>query len=323
MSFVRAARKLGIEPICFDTADASGGNRFLARLRWRWCGRRPLYLERFSDRVVEQCAHSRPDILIATGAAPLTRAALQALRALGVCIVNYSTDDPWNPGSRSHWHMQALPFYDIVFTTRRVNIKELQQLGCADVRYLPFGFDETLLASRSDTQDLPANEVLFVGGADDDRVSFISQFVASGTPITLVGGYWDSYPSMRPYSLGCKQPAFVGALTVAAKVNLCLVRHANRDGHVMRSFEIAALGGCMLAEDTAEHREIFGQDGECVVYFQSAADAAKRAKALLSAPTERSRLMTAIRDNILNGKHSYTDRFATMVNAVLYRTAKK
>ena len=78
----------------------------------------------------------------------------------------------------------------------------------------------------------------------------------------------------------------------------------------------------MLAEDTAEHREIFGPDGECVVYFRSPEDAAVRAKALLSDPPERARLMRAVRGKILGGKHSYTDRFATMVNAVLDRSAR-
>jgi hypothetical protein len=48
----------------------------------------------------------------------------------------------------------------------------------------------------------------------------------------------------------------------------CPVRRASRDGHIMRSFEIAAVGGCMLAQDIDEHREIFGSEGEAVVYFR-------------------------------------------------------
>ena len=61
----------------------------------------------------------------------------------------------------------------------------------------------------------------------------------------------------------------------AAKVNLCLVRRAKRDGHVMRSFEIAAVGGCMLAQDTDEHREIFGPEGEAVRLFSRRAAPAR------------------------------------------------
>jgi spore maturation protein CgeB len=118
---------------------------------------------------------------------------------------------------------------------------------------------------------------------------------------------------MRSYALGHRPPEALCTLTAAAKVNLCLVRRANRDGHVMRSFEIAALGGCMLAEDTSEHREIFGPDGEAVVYFRSAQEAAERARTLLAEPSERARLSAAVRARILGGPHSYRDRLASIL----------
>ena len=82
---------------------------------------------------------------------------------------------------------------------------------------------------------------------------------AQWPPVALVGGYWERYPAFRAQALGIKPPEIIRALTASAKVNFCLVRRANRDGHVMRSFEIAATGGCMVAEDTVKHREIFGR----------------------------------------------------------------
>src|SRR6516165_7140478 len=116
---------------------------------------------------------------------------------------------------------------------------------------------------------------------------------------------------MRHHALGHRAPEALCALTVAAKVDLCLVRRANRDGHVMRSFEIAALGGCMLAEDTTEHREIFGPDGEAVVYFRTAREAAERARAVLADPAERARLSAASRARISSGAHTYRDRLVS------------
>ena len=101
-----------------------------------------------------------------------------------------------------------------------------------------------------------------------------------GSPVLLAGAYWDRYPAFRAYALGIKPPEIVRALTAAAKVNLCLVRRANRDGHVMRSFEIAAIGGCIMAQDTDEHRDISGPEGEVVIYFRDAKEAAQRACAL-------------------------------------------
>src|SRR5262249_38376102 len=94
---------------------------------------------------------------------------------------------------------------------------------------------------------------------------------------------------------------------------------ANRDGHVMRSFEIAAAGGCMLAQDTDEHREIFGPEGEAVVYFRDAKEAVQRARVLLCDSSERKRLATGLHRRIVGGAHTYTHRLATMLRIAIGR----
>jgi spore maturation protein CgeB len=312
-SFARGAAKLGIASIYFDAQKAWAGPWPLRLLSWHLADRRPFYLKQFSNALVKACARAKPEILVATGMAPLTESGLRALRQLGIVSVNYSTDDPWNPAMRSHWHLQALPLYDLVFTPRRSNLDDFQGLGCPRVHYLPFGYDETLFASPAQCGDTPAHDVLFVGGADADRAAYLTEFMRHGPPVAVAGGYWERYPAFRAYALGTKSPEIIRALTAAAKVNLCLVRRANRDGHVMRSFEIAAAGGCMLAQDTEEHREIFGPEGEAVVYFRDAKEAAQRARALLCDSSERKRLAADLHRHIVAGAHTYAHRLATML----------
>ena len=318
-SFARGAAKLGIASTWFDADKASTGSRLLRSLSWHLADRRPLHLNRFSNELVKACARDKPEILIATGMAPLTESALRTLRQLDIVSVNYSTDDPWNPAMRSEWHLRALPLYDLVFTPRRSNLDNFRRLGCAKVHYLPFGYDENLFASAAYSSDTPAHDILFVGGADPDRAAFISEFMRYGPPVAVVGGYWERYPAFQQLALGTKLPEAICALTAAAKVNLCLVRRANRDGHVMRSFEIAAVGGCMLAQDTDEHREIFGPEGEAVVYFRDAKEAAQRARALLCNSSERKRLAASLHRCILGGAHTYAHRLATMLEVASRR----
>jgi spore maturation protein CgeB len=312
-SFGRGAAKLGIETIWFDANKASAGPRMLHSLCWHLADRRPLHLSQFSNALVKTCTQAKPEILIAIGMAPLTESALRILRRMGIVCVNYSTDDPWNPALRSRWHLRALPFYDIVFSTRRSNLKDLQRLGCPKVHYLAFGYDETLFASPVQSGHAPAHDVLFVGGADADRAAFMAEFMRHGLPVAVAGGYWERYPAFRAYALGIKPPELIRALTATAKLNLCLVRRANRDGHVMRSFEIAAAGGCMLAQDSDEHREIFGPEGEAVLYFRNAKEAAQRARALLADSSERKRLAANLHRRIVDGAHTYAHRLATML----------
>lgn len=313
-SLSRAATRLGIDTAIFDVGDA-GGNRILRAVLWRFGDRRAPRMHGFSKSIVAGCRRSEPEILITTGAAPLTRSVLRALRAMGIVCVNYSTDDPWNRVLRASWYLRALPEYDAIFTTRQANIGNFADIGCGEVHYLPFGYDEWLFCRRAPASDGPVPDVLFVGGADRDRVAFMTEFSRIGPRVALVGGYWERFPAMRPYALGQRPPETLCALTAAAKINLCLVRRANRDGHVMRSFEIAALGGCMLVEDTVEHRGIFGPDGEAVIYFRTAREAAERARSLLAAPAERARLSKAVRTRILRGAHTYQDRLGSILTA--------
>lgn len=312
-SLARAAARMGIAAMRFDTAGAMRANRLVRAALWRFAGHRPPRLDAFSAEVVADCARASPALLIATGAAPLTRAALRRLRGIGIACVNYATDDPWNETMRAPWHLRALPEYDVVFTTRSANLDGFRAIGVAAAHYLPFGYDDELFRGPAEKDGAPGVDVLFVGGADRDRIAFITQFLKCGLSLALVGGYWDRVPATRPYALGLQPPEALARLTAAARINLCLVRRANRDGHVMRSFEIAALGGCMLAEDTEEHRDIFGPDGQAVVYFRTPEEAAARARALLADPTERARLSAAVRQRVTAGRHTYRDRLSAIL----------
>jgi spore maturation protein CgeB len=314
-SLRRATIKRDQSIIFFDASRASAGPRILTSLVWRFADHRPFLLQRFSKDVGQVCCERSPEVLIATGRAPITADTLKMLRANGVVCINYSSDDPFNPNHYAKWHLQALREFDLVFTTRRANVRDLQELGCKDVRWLPFGYDDELFGFTMPADTQLKYDVLFVGGADRDRVEFISEFLKSGISVGLVGGYWESYRATRSYALGHKSPPELCRLTATANVNLCLVRRANRDGHVMRSFEMAAIGACMIADDTDEHREIFGPDGDAVRYFRTPAEAAVLAKSLLADSRERARLRACAYDRVSTGGHTYRDRLASMLEA--------
>ena len=81
----------------------------------------------------------------------------------------------------------------------------------------------------------------------------------------------------------------------------------------MRSFEVPAMGGCLLIEDTEEHREIFGEDGEVVVYFRTLDEMLDRARWLTTHVDESARLAVAGYVLITTGAHTYENRLASML----------
>lgn len=314
-SFSRSAGLLGADVIFFEARKAQSRSPLFNSLLWRLNDKRPWAMPAFCRELVDCAVRQQPDFLVTTGLVPVPAELVHALRQQGIICLHFSTDDPWNPSQRAKWFLRSLPVYDIIFSARQSNLSDFHALGCRDVRYLPFAYDESIFKPRSADQAGSGPDVLFVGGADQDRVEFVSALIAQNISVALVGGYWGRYTAMRRHALGQKTPDELIALTQAAKVNLCLVRRANRDGHVMRSFEIAALGGCMLVEDTPEHRIIFGLEGECVFYFDGPQQAAAKIKMLLADNSLCRRLGAAVQQRIVAGGNTYTHRLQTLLQA--------
>lgn len=313
----RAAKNLGVPTVFCNVEDAFSGRIWLDRINWRLRGHRPSKLREFGRHVVQTCARVRPSWLLATGIAPLDADALGAIGRLGIERMNYLTDDPWNRAHRSPWFMQALPAYDRVFSPRHANLDDLRHHGCGEVSYLPFAYAPDVHypptpGTPGDGAESPP-DVVFAGGADSDRVPFLAAVAEAGFSLSIYGGYWHRQRALHRFARGIADPDALRQATSAARIAVCLVRRANRDGHVMRSFEIPAVGGCMLAEDTHEHRDIFGQEGDAVLYFSAQQDMLEKIRWLLAQPSERSRLAMAAHRLIVNGRHTYSDRLTTML----------
>ncbi|HZQ05081.1 MAG TPA: glycosyltransferase [Anaerolineae bacterium] len=316
-AFARALPRLGYAPRLLEMQEAMRAPMIVRRFNWWLRGRRPTRLREFSHNVVRACENARPLCVITTGIAPLNADALEALERAQVPTFNYLTDDPWNRSQYAPWFLRALPQYQIVWTTRRANMDDLIGLGCREVRYLPFGYDPELhFPEESDAHIEPASDIFFAGGADAARIPVMAALVRAGFELALYGDYWGRYSETRRAYRGYASPDVVRRAVRSTKICLCLVRRANRDGHVMRSYEIPAMRGCMLTEDTAEHRELFGAEGKAVIYFRTNQEMIEKAGWLLAHPDERARLAQTAHKLIANGKHTYQDRLATMLEGL-------
>jgi spore maturation protein CgeB len=170
------------------------------------------------------------------------------------------------------------------------------------------------LPTEADEQARFNCDVVFAGGADRDRIPYITALIRAGFHVSLYGGYWERYSETKAYTRGHADPQTLRKTIGGAKVALCLVRRANRDGHCMRTFEVPAIGACMLTEDTEEHREIFGADGKAIIYFRSISEMIERLRWLLDHDEERQRLAQAAHRLIVNGQHTYKDRLLAMLS---------
>jgi spore maturation protein CgeB len=77
----------------------------------------------------------------------------------------------------------------------------------------------------------------------------------------------------------------------------------------------------MLTEDTEEHREILGPDGQCVLYFRQIDEMIARARWLLENKAERARLSAACQARIRIDSNTYKHRLTQILAAVEARSA--
>ena len=299
-----------------DSAKASGGNKLLQKILWRF-DHRPNFLREFSSSVVDRATEFQPDIIVSTGMAPILAGSLEQLKKKGYRLVNYSTDDPWKPAHKARWFLEGLLNYDVVFSTRRANIQEFQTMGCNNVEWLPFAYDlKTHFPEKNPGKEW-ISDIAFVGGADFDRVPILEKLISEGFNVSLWGGYWDRYKRTKGIAKGFADSDTLRKVISGTKCALTVVRRANRDGHAMRSFEVAAIGAPMLVEDTSEHRELFGTEGEAVRYFCSDKEMMDRARWFVDHWQEGREMSSTVRKRITAGQNTYADRFDVMVQHVI------
>ena len=305
---LNAARSIGLDASLADTNAAFEASAWRRRFNWWLRGHRPSALGSFGEQVVQTVRDEGIDCVLSTGLAPLDVEALRALGRHGVRRLNFLTDDPWNVEHRAPWFSRALREYDHVFTPRKANISDLASVGGPSVSYLPFAFAPEIhypeLPSDSDERRRFEADLVFAGGADLDRIRAVTPFIDAGFDVALYGGYWDRHKETRAHARGFLSSDELRKAISGAAVSLCLVRRANRDAHAMRTFEVAAMGGCMLVEDTADHRDFFDEDDEAVVYFTTPFDAVEKLRALLHDAPRRARLALRVRERITRGSHT-------------------
>lgn len=310
--FLEEAHSAGIDARIADISEAMGGNAWIRRLKWRLF-KTPMRLDQFSESVFRLVESWHPDLVITTGLCPIHAGALRKIREKGAKLVNYSTDDPWNPAHRSHWFLAALPEYNHVFSTRRANLSDFAGIGCNSVSWLPFGYHPPIHHPVAEVEPQWHSDVAFVGGADRDRVPMLAQILRNGHNLSLWGGYWERFPETRDAARGMADSDILCKVVSSTKCALTLVRRANRDGHAMRTYEVAAIDGPALAEDSEEHREILGQEGDTVLYFSSLPEMEEKCQWMITHPDEARLLGQRLGHHIRSGKNTYGDRLKSII----------
>ncbi len=272
--------------------------------------------------LVAAARRTAPDIVLVGKGAYFSRATLRRVREVtGAVMVNWAPDDPFNRANSTRDLIESIPLYDLYVCTKRAVIDDVVRAGCARAIYVRFGYKPDLHfpeppATTEEHRRFDC-DLMFIGGGDADRVPYFDALVRDlpELNLNLYGGYWDRYPALRRYWRGNAVGRDFRLAVGGAKICVNLVRRANRDDHVMRTFELPACGGFMLAERTDAHQELFAEDREAA-FFSTPDELVAKVRQWLIRDDDRRTIANAAHRKISEGRNTYADRLDEILVAV-------
>ena len=319
--FLRGARTAGLDPerdlVLAYNSPAEAYSPSMKRLRgklfyriadrrsWEWWG--------FQRDLVSLIREHKPRLVLVTGILPLASNVFKVVHSNGGRIANYLTDDPWNPIHRRHCFIRNLCEYDHIFSTKEALRTRLENAGAPSTSWLPFAFDPEL-HQKPDGYNETGPDILFIGTGAKERLTWLRAL--EDLPVACRKIHGNNWERIRIPGWE-KDGAVIGEkyceLIASAKIVLGLLRRANGDLSTDRSYEISAIGGCGLYEDTTEHRNLF-KDYPEAGFFKNPQELREKALQLLANPRQRALLREKGHEAIKSQGNTYGDRLKEIVD---------
>jgi spore maturation protein CgeB len=321
---LRALRDLGHEVLAIDSTlpAASLPRRLLRRLERRFL--RVVRHPSLDREILDGLRSSQPDILWLDKIDCLRPETLEEARRLqpGIRIVGFSLDDMMNPDNKIRFFVEALPCYDIYFTTKSFGVPELEAFGCPRVEFVDNSFDPNThrpVELSAEERERYGGPVGFIGTYEEERAHSIAALGRAGITVKVWGNGWKERASGMNPNVMIAGPSMGGEtyakIINSFDINLAYLRKCNRDLQTTRSVEIPACGKFMLAERSEEHLALF-EEGVEAEFFADDQELLTKTRYYLDHPEEREKIAAAGRQRCIESGHSNQERLRSMLARV-------
>jgi spore maturation protein CgeB len=281
-------------------------NKILFRFGWR-----KIYND-INKSLLSEVESIKPQILFIFKGMEIYKSTLKILKSKGIFLVNYNPDNPFifsGKGSGNSNITKCIGLYDLHFTYDH-SIKERLISEYAIPTYiLPFGYDieEDLYEKSERVKEII--KVAFVGNPDKDRANFITQLTNRGVSVDVFGQNWKFFlntPNVTIYDTVANEEFWKTLRKYRIQLNI--MRPHNMNSHNMRTFEVPAIGGIMLAPITPDHNSFFVEKSE-VFFYKDIDEALKKIEYILKLSFEDAqKIRAAARVKCISNRYSYKDR---------------
>ncbi|MEI6411550.1 MAG: glycosyltransferase [Bacteroidota bacterium] len=255
------------------------------------------YYDKLNKHILSETLKYAPDVVLVFKGMELYPETLKAIKSSGIFLTNYNPDHPFiitMRGSGNQNVTQSVPLYDLHFSYSKDLMARFEKEYHIPSVYLPFGFELSEIEfNKLEIQD-EISKICFIGNPDEIRVKTIIFLLNEGFNIDVYGIDWGKYIDPKLFSGLNIFNAIFGtqfwSVARSYRVQLNIFRPHNVGSHNMRTFEIPAVGGIMLAPDSPEHRAFFEDDKEAF-FYENAAEMVQKAKEILEMPLAEAELI--------------------------------
>lgn len=313
-SYLNAFKSLGCEVETFDQkaeyemTSPLTKNRYLNRLLNKY------FNSRVSQELAQKVKMYRPDLILTLKGQFISPKILEEIKATTHALLfNFYTDDPFNPnpGASSEHVRKSVPFYDCYFIWGKFLIPQLKKAGAKSIEYLPFACDPDLhhlVKLTEEEEKIYGSDIAFIGNWDVEREKWLS--VLEDYDHAIWGAdYWKTRCKNKFLRQRWRGKPVIGdemaKVCLASKINLNILRLQNKGAHNMRTFEIPASGGFVLAERSEEHLRFF-EEGKEIACFSTPQELKEKIEYYLRHEEEHRQIADAAHREVQN--HTYLHR---------------
>lgn len=275
---------------------------------------------RTNTDLIELITRFKPDIVLIFKGMEIFPDTIRRIKRLGSKVCCYNADHPYEYFSRGSGNQnvaRSTAEYDLYITYSQFIRDQLSDKAPnLDVSVIPFGHevDDQVYSSVKSQGEL--KRVCFIGNPDEYRVGVLRFLANEGLRIDVFGIGWDRF-FVNDANISVHGPVFGLDMQKALRryrVQLNFFRPHNRCSHNMRTFEVPAVGGIMLAPHSREHREFF-EDGKEAFFYSDESDLRTKAHMILDLPeAEANIIREAARSKSVTNEYHYLFRTKSVLN---------
>ncbi|MEO1322693.1 MAG: glycosyltransferase [Pseudomonadota bacterium] len=225
-----------------------------------------------SSQLEHLASTQKPAVILIFKGMDIKPDALRRLKDRGFKLVCYNADHPYDFALRGTGNQNvsaSVSIYDLYVTySRKIQEEILERDPDTRTAIVPFGHSVSDDDVREIEDVIEIERICFAGTADAMRAKSIQCLAEAGLPVDVYGPGWKNFcgRTKNVRVMGAVYGKELYRVLRAYKVQLNLFRPHNEGAHNMRSFEIPACGGVMLAPYSTDHASQFVRDEEAFYY---------------------------------------------------------